>query len=369
MAYIPASGSVVAFQSQPSSMLVGASIIGLTPINIVQGNTSVTGNVSVIGTVPVTQSGSWITSIVNTIPSSVQVGASVMGTVPVTQVGTWGASVTGTVFVAGSVATVGSVTVLQGTNPWNISPTSVQLMSTSASVVTVQNYGYSSVMLMASTNSSVATAQLYGYGSVMLMASTNSSVITMQNFGYASVMLMASTNSSVIGVLSNSSVAVLQGTNPWIINAGNTSVLSINEVTRNDTVASLLGVDKTTRLQMGDSQGRVVIKPFAPEDATIISYVGSVTSTSVTLIQASVIGQRSYITDFWLANTGAAGTLVQFKDGSTSILGNGIAPSGGGESSPGIAIPIKTNPSQDLTFTGLTATSILYVTVKGWQGQ
>ena len=125
MAYVPNSGSVVAFQgaysnlraqvsiagipqvevvgsvatsvtpvaNQSVSGTVGASVLGHAPVVIVGGsiltsstaNQSVSGTVgaSVIGTVPVVQSGTVITSLVSTIPSSVIVGASIFGLPPV----------------------------------------------------------------------------------------------------------------------------------------------------------------------------------------------------------------------------------------------------------------------------------------------
>lgn len=78
-----------------------ASIIG-TPTFTLSGNPSVSGTVgaSIIGTVPVTQSGTVISSIVSSIPSSVLVGASIFGQLP-----------------AGT-AVIGSVATLQGTSPW-----------------------------------------------------------------------------------------------------------------------------------------------------------------------------------------------------------------------------------------------------------
>lgn len=80
---------------------VGASIIGTVPVVqvtnpwVITGsvqasitpaaNQSVSGTVgaSVVGTVPTTQAGTWISSIVSTVPSSVLVGASIMGLTPV----------------------------------------------------------------------------------------------------------------------------------------------------------------------------------------------------------------------------------------------------------------------------------------------
>lgn len=135
---------------------------------------------------------------------------------------------------------------------------------------------------------------------------------------------------------------------------------------RNDALSSLVSANGDYTGWGTDSAGRHLIKPFTSEDGTIISYVGSVVSGSVTLIQASVLGKRSYITDFFVANTGAATTLLTFQDGSASIIGYTIAPTTGGSNAPGIAIPIKTNPSQDLAFKVSPSTSILYLTVKGY---
>lgn len=65
-------------------------------------STSGTVNVSVLGTVPVTQSGTWRTSVISATPSSMLVGASILGQLP-----------------AGT-AVLGSIMTLQGTNPWII---------------------------------------------------------------------------------------------------------------------------------------------------------------------------------------------------------------------------------------------------------
>ena len=136
---------------------------------------------------------------------------------------------------------------------------------------------------------------------------------------------------------------------------------------RNDATASFLGGNLTWNPITTDSAGRTITKPFTPDDGTLIEYTGSLVSGSVTLIKASAIGKRNYVTDFWFANTGSVSTLITFKDGSTSVLGYTIAPGTGGSNSQGINVPFKTAPSQDLTFNFGTAVSILYATVRGYQ--
>lgn len=142
----------------------------------------------------------------------------------------------------------------------------------------------------------------------------------------------------------------------------------VGAIYRNDTLGSILGVDLTYRPPMGDSAGRSIIKPFVSDDGALISFNGSVMSASVTLIAASIAGKRSYITDFWIANSGSVATIVQFRENGTSVIGTTIAPATSGSNSPGLAVPIRTSTiGVDLSFVGLTQTSILYVTVKGYQ--
>ena len=110
--------------STPSSLLAGVSVIGLPPVNVTNTNLNIGGsvvafegagwsgsvaalitntNVNVSGSVAAFKLGTWVTSLVSTVPSSVIVGTSIFGQLP-----------------AGT-APLGSVAVLQGTNPWNIS--------------------------------------------------------------------------------------------------------------------------------------------------------------------------------------------------------------------------------------------------------
>lgn len=98
------SGSVVSFQggiwgitgsvqgfpvNQSVSGTLGSSIIGLTPVNVANTNLNVGGSVVSF------QAGVNITSLVSTVPSSVLVGASIFGTVPVTQSGVQVTSILG----------------------------------------------------------------------------------------------------------------------------------------------------------------------------------------------------------------------------------------------------------------------------------
>lgn len=313
------SGSVVAFQggTQITSIAGNVAVQGLNaPVASVTGNPvytggsdgngsvaafklgagreqiitgSIQGTVSVLGTVPVTQSGAWSTSIIG--------GASVF------QAGTWSTSIMTNVIT--SIATagqvMGSVAALQATNPWNVA------------------------------------------GSVAAFIVGNASVITVLQ------------SPSIVGTYAEDVPST--GADKGIFTLG----------IRNDTVASLVGADLDYTGWSTDSAGRHLVKPFAAEEVRL-STVSSVVSTSVTALFSSVTGLRNYVTDVWVANTGASATLVTFKDGSTSTLGFTIAPAGGGSNLPGLNFPMRTAPGQDFTYVTATATSVLYITAMGYKG-
>lgn len=291
-----------------------------------RGNSSIGALMSTGASSVITrQSGTVISSIVSTIPSSVLVGSSIFGQLP------------------GGTAMLGSVVAYQGVVPWT---TNIQ--------------------------SSVAVAIISGSISASFTPPANQSVSGTVNIGTGGPVSVTGTM-SVLGT-----VPVTQSTIPWVMqsivgtyaedvasSANDKGLFTLG--IRNDTMSSLVSADLDYTGWATDSAGRHLVKPFVSEDATIISYVGSVVSGSVTLIQPSAIGKRGYITDYWVTNSGPTFQLITFQDGSTSVLGYAPAPATGGSNSPGINIPLKTAPSQDLTFKATGTSSVVYVTVKGYQ--
>lgn len=336
---ITVGGAGVANQSVSGT--VGASIIGLTPVSISNVNLNVGGSVVTF------QAGTQITSLVSTIPSSVIVGASIFGALP-------------PVTIAGGIQSVA----LAGAN----------------TVSVVGQVG----------------ASLVGTAPVTQAGTWSTSVMT-------NVITSIATAGQVMG-----SVATLQGTNPWIVNFQNSSIIAINAGSvitinpgsiitvfqapsivgtyaedsahttadkgffvmgvRNDTVASFAGSNGEYNPFAHDSAGRVLSKPFAPEQAMVEGY-NSVVSTSVTtLVAAAGAGLRNYITDIIVANTGATTTLLTFRSGGgASVLGYTIAPAGGGSNVIGMNFPLRTLANQTFDFQPTSASSIIYVTVKGFK--
>lgn len=385
------SGSIAATFTPPANQsvsgVVGASIIGIPTVQT--GNTSVItviqGSVAVSVTPAANQSVSGIVGASIVGYPNFNAGGSVVAFINNTPA----VSVQGTVFISGSVVTVGGV----GTANQSVSGTvgaSIlgNVNTTITSVATVG--GFLNVNLVGGSilTSSTPNQSISGTVGANLISSS-ASIITVNQGSIATVIIGGSiaasftppANQSVSGTVNigviPGSVVTFQGTSPWVIQSiigtysedvgsSNNDKGLLTLGIRNDTVASLVNADLDYTGWSTDSAGRHLIKPFAADEVRI-DFRGSVVSTSVTLIAASVIGKRNYVTDFFVANTGATTTLVDFKDGSTSILGTTIAPSGGGSNAPGLAFPLRTAPSQDLVFQGLTATSILYITIKGYQ--
>lgn len=401
MAYFPPTGSVVAFQSDGTKL--GVSVVGLTPVSI--SNFPTTQNVSgsvvafVNGIVPVNTAGS-VVAFQGTSPWVSNFQNSSILAVPVGSMITVAQSSVAVAIVSGSIAA-------SFTPPANQSVSGTVQVDVRASVATVIIGGSIAASFTPPANQSVSgTVQTDVRASVAVVIIGGSVATATTN---SSVMLLNGAN--VIG-----SVTALQGTNPWIDTFSNSSILAVpvgsiitlnqgssilsvpigSTITtwqspsivgtyaedaghtsgdkglfalavRNDTVSSTASNDLDYTVHAVDSAGRTVIKPFVPEDGTIISYVGSVVSASVTLIQASAVGKRNYITDFWATNTGSVSALITFQGGDTSIVGYTIAPAGGGSNSPGIAVPLKSNTSQDLAFKATGTSSVLYLTVKGYQ--
>lgn len=111
------------------------------------------------------------------------------------------------------------------------------------------------------------------------------------------------------------SVAVLQGTTPWLISSvyGNIS-------------GSVVGFQGGTRTISGS-----VLTMFAPV-ASLVSGVSSIiTGTGQTSVLATAPGaQRNYITHLIVTNAAAVGTVVNIMDGPNVMYAGYAAASGGG---------------------------------------
>lgn len=226
--------------------------------------------------------------------------------------------------------------------------------------------GYGSIITIQSSTFGGVERQIVGVsiiGGISTTPSGNQSVsgtVGASIIGLTPVTFSGSPSiSGAVTVVGNHSIS---GT----VNVGNFASTSVYGI-RNDAVASFLGADLTVRPIATDSAGRVLTKPFSANESRIEGNGSVVGAQSVLLVAAAGAGLRNYVTDFFLSNTGATTTLVQFTDGSDSILGQAIAPTGGGFAGLGLQTPMRTAANSALNAKPLTATSILYVTALGYK--
>lgn len=136
---------------------------------------------------------------------------------------------------------------------------------------------------------------------------------------------------------------------------------------RNDNVASFASANLDYAPSAVDSAGRTLVKPFSSDQAAVRG-TGSVNgAASVAVLAAAGTGLKNYVTDVFVANTGAAATLVSFTDGDGSVLGKTIAPAGSGSNLQGLQIPLVTSANQPFNIVAATATSVLHATALGYK--
>lgn len=297
MSYSPPTGSTVAFQSDATKLVGTMSVVGLPVTQNISGSVFATGS---------------ITALQGTNPWTVT-------GFPTNQ------------NISGSVFAVGSITALQGTNPWTVT-----------GFPTTQNI----------------SGSVFAVGSITALQGTNPWAVQL-------------TSGSIITTGGNSSVTVM-GTVPasvsgvGIFNTNHIGSGSIFTAFRNDAIASTVGVNLTSRLVATDSAGRTVTKPLAPEEAVVRGNASTVNIAATSLLGAAGAGLKNYIAEFMVSNTGSVPTLVTFINGDGTTIGKTIAPAYGG-SNKTMAIPMVSSTNEEVHFKAGTATSVLHIYVSAYK--
>ncbi|HEY6021883.1 MAG TPA: hypothetical protein VIY48_19065 [Candidatus Paceibacterota bacterium] len=427
-ALVTAASSVVAFQggtrrtsivsSNPSSVLVGASIFGALPAgNAILGAVAA----SISGTVTTTITGSpSISGAVTIVGTSIPPG-SVSGTVNTLQSGTVISSISGVVNVSGSIAgtytepaVVTSVTGLAMMFKSNVSTSTMGVVSSSnplpvtfaaASNQSVSGtVGASIIGTVPFTQAGTLIASVFGNvsvlgtvpvtqvtspwiitGSVQGTAAANQSVSgTVQTDVRGSVATViiggsiAATftppaNQSVSGAVSVSnfpttqnvsgSVVGFQGTSPWVVNFQNSSVIAV-PVGSVITVVQGSVATAATIASVAAAEGFLRVAP--PIGATVqgIADLQVVQGASVTAIAAQGASVFTYITGIQVTNFGSASVLVRLGGGLGSTLGWTIAPAGGGSN---VTYPTGLKTGANSAFTAsISGTASVIVSAQGF---
>lgn len=424
--------SLLAVNPNPSSVYV---INPVSTLSIVTGNTSVNAyqggpwsvatlqgtNPWVVSNTSVTafQGGAWATSMVGG-PIRIQ---SILGTYlekDTTVASAFGipflfktnvtTSVLSTVSDLDPLPIEGSVTALQGTNPWMInmpSPSvvatqiagsllgarlytgvsSVELMSTSASIAVLLNRGGASVLVnnILTGNSSVQLITGIGViGSVAVLQGTAPWLVNVPTPSYLSIqpggsVLNANISGSVAARLFASSVSALQGTEPWVIGSivgtyaedavhGTTDkgIFTLN--VRNDTMSSVTSADGDYGALSVGPVGEAIVA-----NSPITKWVSGRTSVmngvSVQALAAPGASIFTYITGINVINESANTARVTITQGLGAVVASMltwvIAPAGGGSNSTYLN-PIRVLDNNGVSASVNSATASIYVTITGF---
>lgn len=381
------SGSVVAFQgtspwavanggsiitvSKDSSVIayqLAGSILAVEATIVPPANQSVSGTVNV-GNFPANQS---VSGAVTAPPGSVMNTVSPAGSVTAISgaVTAPAGSVMNVVNPAGSITAIsgtvtanagtvpGSVVAFPGTVPWPVVNVGSIISTPIGSIIVVLQ----SSSIIARVTGSVATLGIAGSITTVVNPAGSVGTVAVNNFP---------TNQNVSGsVVAFGTMSVL-GTVP-VTQSGTWQPSALGYLTRNDAIASFAGANLTTRPVAGDSAGRMLIKPFAPGESSLISTAstvnfGTTTPASIRLFLAPGAGLKNYVTDFNFSNTGATTTLVSIVDEDASVMGRTIVPAGGG-SNHSFATPLTTQiANKQVGVIAASATSVLHITLTGYK--
>lgn len=267
MAYIPETGSVVAFQSDPTKLLTHASVSGMVGVNVISG--------SVIGI----QQGS---------VGAVIIGGSILTTAPANQSvsGTVGASTVGHV----PVVIVGGSVLTSSTPNQSVSGT-VQVEPIGTIITSIVNIVPSSVIVGAS---------IFGLAPVNI---TNANVpiagsVAAFQAGTQITSLVSTVPSSVIvgisvfgqlpaGTAPLGSVATLQGTNPWVVNFQNSSIITINAS------SSILAVPVGSTITVFQDSSLLAVPPKSAT-SSVYEVLSSISTVSILNANVSRKGATIY---------------------------------------------------------------------------
>jgi hypothetical protein len=374
MAYNPLNpnGQASMIASQP--VVIASDQSPVSVLATISGRPSISGQVgaSVVGTVPVTQTTNpWvITGSVqgSFAPSGNQsvsgtVGASVIGTIPVTMAGAWTTSVVGTVFIGGSVATVGTAAANQ-----SVSGSVGIVGNPSISGTVITNQGTNPWIIIGSVQGSFSPS-----GNQSVSGTVGASII-----GTAPVTQAGTWIASVFGNVSVLGTVPVTESGTWNVSvvgsygedvahtSGDVGLFTMG--VRNDTMASVTSADLDYSPHMVGPSGETVVanSPLTKWVQGTASMLGGlpVTGSLVPIIAAQGASIFTYITGLQIANASGNNAWITLLGGTNSVIGYTVAPANGGSN---IVLPnaLKTNANAAFS-ASISAVASVYLSAQGF---
>lgn len=354
-------GVVIASNQTPVSV-AGTVLVGNTLVASVSGTTGA----SVIGTVPVTQSGAWSTSVVGTV--------SVIGTVSVVgSIGITGnPSISGTVNI-GNVVTVNSVYGnISGSVAATITNTNLNVSGSVAAFLFGATIPPGSVSGTVTANQGT-NAGLGSRWPVIISNGTQTANVTAASMLSVSVDNIPSISGTVTVAGIPSIATTQQGT--WRVSVAGTyatgaaSIISglglLTFGVRNDTLASVLttGDGGYSPVTVG-AVGEVMTAP-APITAWVNGVASCFTGVEQPVIVAQAAGVFTYVNAMQVTNQAGTAARVTFRSSAGgTILANIIVPANGGFSF-NIPTGLKTIAAGAFT-ASINAVASVYINAQGF---
>lgn len=118
-----------------------------------------------------------------------------------------------------------------------------------------------------------------------------------------------------------------------------------------------------------DLNGKLVTMPYGVPEVTVSGATAAITGTSVAaVIAAGASGVRNYVTSILVTNSHATvGTLVEIRDGTTTVLWRGYAAPLGGGFSCHFPKPLRGTAATAINAYNITTGSNTYVCAAGFQ--
>jgi hypothetical protein len=118
-----------------------------------------------------------------------------------------------------------------------------------------------------------------------------------------------------------------------------------------------------------DLNGKIVTMPYSAPEVTVSGATAAITGTSVTeVVAAGAASVRNYVTSILVTNSHATvGTLVEIRDGTTTVLWRGYAAPAGGGFSCHFPKPLRGTAATAINAYNITTGSSTYVCAAGFQ--
>lgn len=121
---------------------------------------------------------------------------------------------------------------------------------------------------------------------------------------------------------------------------------------------------------VADLVGKLITLPYANPENFVSGVTAAITDTTNTSVIASAGGSlRNYVTQILVTNSHATvSTVVEIRDGATTVLYRGYALAAGGGFSVTLPVPLRGTAATAVTASCITTGSNVYVSASGYKG-